>query len=373
MYLKEQPEIVLDARWLRTGIGRYILTLLPELKPRLSGTKLTGITLPEHVETIERYCDRVVSVSCGIYTVREQISLPLVAKEASVFCSPHYNAPLLRNDSLVVTVHDLTHLIFDDYKNRASSWLYAAPMLRLVCAKAARVVTPSHYTKQMLVSRLKADAAKISVIPAAVDGVFVSQDGNTAAEKVRLAYGIAAPYILCVSSAAPHKNLRRLLTVHKQLCAQDPETPMLVLVLPEDISSPRIDDSMRALMTRPQVRCLGSVSDKSLTSLYAGAVMTVMPSLEEGFGLPVVESMACGTPVACARAGSLPEVAGDAAIYFAPDSLDEMMAAISLLLSSEELRRSYADRGVERAAMYSASRAGEAYASMLSEVIRERN
>jgi glycosyltransferase involved in cell wall biosynthesis len=373
MHLKDGHEIVVDARWLRTGIGRYILTLLQELKPRLSGATLTGITAPEHVKTIEPYCDRVLRVSCDIYTVREQFSLPRIARHASVFCSPHYNTPLLRRGSLVVTVHDLTHLLFDAYKTRITSRLYAAPMLRMACARATRIVTPSNYTKQMMVEHLNADPDKISVIPASVDSVFQPQDRESAAEIVRLSYGISGPYILCVTATVPHKNLRRLLMAHQQLCNQNRDTPTLVLVLREDPASSTMDKQMRSLITRPQVRCLSGIPDASLASLYAGALITVMPSLEEGFGLPVVESMACGTPVACAHAASLPEVAGDAAIFFAPDSVDDMSSALIRLTHSTELRRQLSARGLKRAAMYSTSRAGEAYASMLSTVIRAQS
>jgi len=98
-----------------------------------------------------------------------------------------------------------------------------------------------------------------------------------------------------------------------------------------------------------------------------------MPSFEEGFGLPVIESMACGTPVACSRAASLPEIAGDDAVYFAPDSAEEMISAIEQLLYSEKLQQRLAAAGLKRAATYSVSRAASAYASILSTVIGKQN
>lgn len=371
--MTEKREVVLDARWLRTGIGRYILTLLQKLKPQLSPASLTCITLPEHVKAIEPYCDRVVPFSSSIYTVKEQLALPMLARNASVFCSPHYNIPILRSGPLVVTVHDLTHLIFPAYKAGVRSMLYSAPMLRMACGRSSRVVTPSRYTKQMLISHLNADASKISVIPCAVDDVFQPQDKISAGEKVRLSHGICGPYILCVTSAAPHKNLTRLLTVHRQLCSQYKDMPTLVLVLPEDITSPRIDEHMRSLMTSPRVRCLSAVPDVSLASLYAAALMTILPSHEEGFGLPVIESMACGTPVACSHTGALPEIAGDAAVFFAPDSEEQMSSAMLQILHSYQLRQRLAAYGLEHAAIYSASHAAQTYAAMLASVLNEQN
>jgi glycosyltransferase involved in cell wall biosynthesis len=373
MHLTDRSEVVFDARWLRTGIGRYILTLLGELKPRLSGAALTCITMPAYAKTIAPYCDRVVKLPCDIYTVREQLSLPFIARGASIFCSPHYNVPLLRRGPVVATVHDLTHLVFGAYRTRATSRLYAEPMLRMTCSKASRIITPSYYTRMMLVSHLHVDPARISVIPCAVSSAFQPQDKETAAEKVRLSHGVSVPYILCVSSAAPHKNLARLLMVHQRLCSENRDTPTLVLVLPKAVTASGMDEHMRSLVTRPRVRCLTSVPDAALASLYSAAIMTVLPSLEEGFGLPVVESMACGTPVACSDAASLPEVGGDAALYFSPDSASEMSSAILRLLHSGELRQRLAVKGLERAALYSASSAAQAYASMLTSVLAEQN
>jgi glycosyltransferase involved in cell wall biosynthesis len=365
------PEVVIDARWLRTGIGRYILTLLQELKQKLPNTLLTCITMPGHIETIAPHCDRVVRMDCGIYSVMEQARLPLVAREAAVFCAPHYNVPVLRKGPLVVTIHDLTHLLFSGYKSSPRARLYAEPMLRIACARATRIVTPSHYTRQTLVERLHAAPDKISVIPCAVSDAFRPQGKREAAETVR-AYGLFAPYILFVGSTAPHKNLITLLMAYRLLSARYRDLPELVLVLPPHPSASGTDRNLLSLMAMSGVRCLHAVTDRSLASLYSAALMTVMPSFEEGFGLPVIESMACGTPVACSRAASLPEIAGDSAVYFNPKSVEETASAIEQLLHSEGLRQRLAAAGLKRAAMYSVSRAATTYASVLSSVISER-
>jgi len=366
-------EVVIDARWLRTGIGRYILTLLQELKQKLPDTLLTCITMPGQVETIAPYCDRVIQMTCGIYSVMEQARLPMIAREASVFCAPHYNVPVFRSGPLVVTIHDLTHLLFPRYRSKLRARLYGEPMLRIACAKASRIITPSHYTREMLVRRLNANPRKISVIPCAVSDAFRPQAKKEAAEKVRVSYGFSTPYILFVGSTAPHKNLLKLLMAYQCLCARYRDMPELVLVLPRDPSMPSTDRNLLSLITMPGVRCLHKVTDRSLASLYSAALMTVMPSFEEGFGLPVMESMACGTPVVCSRSASLPEIAGCDAFYFTPDSVEEMISAIEHLLHSEKLQQRLAASGLKRAAMYSVSRAASAYASMLYSVLDERS
>jgi len=371
MPMSSSREVVIDARWLRTGIGRYILTLLQELKQKLPDTLLTCITMPGQVETIAPHCDRVVEMSCGIYSLMEQARLPMIARGASVFCAPHYNVPVFRSGPLVVTIHDLTHLLFPGYARKLHVRLYAEPLLRIACAKASRIITPSHYTREKLVVRLNANPEKISVIPCAVSDVFRPHVKEEATERVRVSYGFSTPYILFVGSTAPHKNLVKLLMAYRHLCARYRDMPELVLVLPRNASARTADRNLLSLIAMPGVRCLHAVTDQSLASLYSAALMTVMPSIEEGFGLPVMESMACGTPVVCSHAASLPEIAGEDAVYFASDSLEEMISAIEHLLYSETLHQRLAARGLKRSEMYSVSRAASAYASMLYSVLGE--
>ena len=361
-------EVILDARWLRTGIGRYTLTLLRELKPNLPDALLTCITMPAHVKAVAPLCDRVIEMSCGIYSLAEQAQLPFVARNAAVFCAPHYNIPVFRTGSLVVTIHDLTHLIFPEYRRRLHARLYAEAMLRFACMRAVRVVTPSKYTKRMLVEHLKADPEKISVVPCAVNPLFRPRDKGQAAGEVRNSLDIQAPYILFVGSMAPHKNLLTLLTAYRQLRARRRDMPPLVSVLPKKIKA----STVGSMQLMPGVRCLHAVDDRSLASLYAAASMTVVPSFEEGFGLPVIESMASGTPVICSDAASLPEIAGDAAIYCSPRSPEAMAAAIEQVLDSQSLQQSLAAAGIKSAARFSAHRGAAAYATLLSSITGSR-
>ena len=365
-------EVVVDARWLRTGIGRYTLTLLQDLKKQLPDTLLTCITMPAHVQAVAPLCDQIIEMSCGIYSLTEQARLPFVARSASVFCAPHYNIPIFRTGPLVVTIHDLTHLIFPAYRSRLPAHLYAELMLRLACSRAAHIVTPSQYTRQMLIDHLGADPNKISVIPCAVSEVFRQRDKTGATNEVRENYGISATYILFVGSTVPHKNLITLLNAYQHLSAKRRDMPDLVLVLPRNAKGARTDANLLPLMTMPGVRCLHGVTDDSLASLYSAALMTVVPSFEEGFGLPVIESMACGTPVACSNTASLPEIAGDNAVYFPPDSIEAMASAIEQVFGSQTLRQQLAADGLKRAASYSVSHAASAYASVLSSIMHEQ-
>jgi alpha-1,3-rhamnosyl/mannosyltransferase len=368
-----QAEVVFDARWLRTGIGRYTLTLLGDLRNHLAGLSLTCIAQPADTERLAPLCDRVIPFQSSIYTLSEQIVLPRIARHAAVFFAPHYNLPILRTAPTIVTIHDLTHLVFPQYARTLRARLYAFPMLKVACARAARIAVPSAYTKQALIERLGADPEKIAVIPSAIDPVFHPLEKSHAAQIVNTLYGIAEPFLLCVTSTAPHKNLATLLDAYRSLRTKRAAIPRLVLILPDSAPRIRPGSQLRSLIQDPEVLCLHGVTDCGLSALYSAALMTVLPSFEEGFGYPVAESMACGTPVVCSSSASLPEVAGGCAELFSPASSHELEDAISRLLDSPILRRDLAARGLERVTAFSASHAASEYAALVRSIISDRS
>jgi alpha-1,3-rhamnosyl/mannosyltransferase len=366
-----QAEVVFDARWLRTGIGRYTLTLLSELGKHLEGLTLSCIAHAEDAARLAQLCDRVIPFESGIYSISEQLILPRIARNAQVFCAPHYNLPILRSAPTIVTIHDLTHLVYPEYGKTLRARLYALPVLRVACARAARIVVPSEYTRRRLIERLGANAEKIAVIPSAIDSVFRPLDKPHAAQMVKLLYGIAGPFLLSVTSTAPHKNLIALVEAHRSLRAKRKEIPRLVLVLPASTPRMKPGSKLLSLLEDPAILCLHGVTDLGLSALYSAALMTILPSFEEGFGYPVAESMACGTPVVCSAAASLPEVAAGCAELFSPASAEELEDAICRLLDSSALRRDLALKGIARAAAFRPVDAARKYATLVRSVISD--
>ncbi len=164
--------VVIDARWLRTGIGRYTLSLLQGLRDHLQNVSLTCITQPQYVDLVSGLCERVITCDANIYGLKEQLALPWLARAASVLYAPHYNIPVMWRRRLLVTIHDLNHLLNTTYRRSWKSRLYAKPLLSFAAANADVIITPSEYTKAMLSEHLNADPARSQSFQAVSPHVF---------------------------------------------------------------------------------------------------------------------------------------------------------------------------------------------------------
>jgi len=346
-------ELVIDARWLKTGIGRYTFALVKGLKASLSGIKITCISQSQNADTLSHYCDEIIISNIDIYSFREQLILPWIARRRAIFYAPHYNIPLLWRGKLIATIHDLNHILDATYRNALKSRLYAKPMLKATVDKADVIVTPSNYTKRMLQEHLHADSSRVTVIPCPVSDVFCAYEKKESRQLIASLYNIGSPYILFVGNLAPNKNVPLLLDSISRLRRSRRDVPILVIVGGGGKRKQRLQAYAGELGLHNAVVWLEEISNHALARLYSAAEMTVMPSLEEGFGLPVAESMACGTPVICSNAASLPEVAAGAAISFDPYSPENLTEAIATLLDSADMRQKAIASGLRRAKDFS--------------------
>ncbi len=210
------------------------------------------------------------------------------------------------------------------------------------------MITDSEYSKADVVNRLGVPPGRVRAIPIGVGEEFQAERHPADIERALERYGIAAPYLLAVGNFLPHKNLVRLVEAYSALPSAERDRTRLVLAGTPTGHGPARPVKRDAL-ARPGVVMPGFVAPADLPLLYAGATALVCPSLVEGFGLPVLEAMACGTPVVCARAGALPEVAADAALYVDPRSVADIAAALRRIAVDEALRRELRVRGLARA------------------------
>jgi len=254
------------------------------------------------------------------------------------FFSPGYNAPVSAPCPFAFTLHDLNHISVPGDGSAMKS-LYYAVFIRRAIRRAAVVLTVSEFSRQQIAAWSGVDAGKVVNVGNGVTVTFrpegpIFKSGG-------------APYFACMGSAYPHKNFRRIVGAFA-----DPQVRSacrLVVVGPASAELARVvsDAGVAGL-----VDFTGAVDDAGLAAVYRGAVALVFPSLYEGFGLPIVEAMACGTAVITSATASMPEVAGEAALLVEPTSEAEIARAMRELLSNQALRAGLAARGLVRAAGY---------------------
>jgi glycosyltransferase involved in cell wall biosynthesis len=345
--------VAIDARWLVGGIGTYTENLLLGLGKSENGMEFQAITRLADVSRVKEICSRVTVVDVPIYTVMEQLLIPRAARECDLLHVPHYNIPILHRRPLVVSIMDVIHLRSPEYRNSLRSFLYARPMLNAAARRADHIFTVSNYSKTQIMEALGTPESKISVIHCGVDARFHQNGGQQESRSAAEVLGIRRPYLLYVGNLKPHKNVSTLLRAFACLRNAD-KIPHSLLIVGDDARWKRsvIEECLR-LGIRETTVFAPYISPELLPKIYGGADLLVMPSMAEGFGLPVLEAMACGTPVLSSKAASLPEVAGDAALYFDPASHEELASQILHLLGSRDLRESLRNLGLQRARKFS--------------------
>ena len=344
--------VTIDARWLIGGIGTYTKNLLQGFGHNANGLELHAIVRGEDELRVRDWCSRVTVVNAPIYTLWEQLLVPRAAKECNLLHVPHYNVPVLHRGPLIVSIMDVIHISCAPYRHSVRSYLYARPMLNFAARKADHIVTVSNYSKAQIVEALGIPASKITVIHCGVGAEFHPEYNKEECRSVVSRLGISRPYLLYVGNLKPHKNVSTLLRAVAQLHQRKKLSHELVIVGDDARWKRALVDECLRLGIADKVVFVPYVSQAQLPKIYATADLLVMPSNAEGFGLPVVEAMACGTPVVCSRAASLPEVAGDAAVYFDPDDADDLAETIERLVHSSDLRESLRDKGLHRAKQF---------------------
>ncbi|HEY6886497.1 MAG TPA: glycosyltransferase family 1 protein [Solirubrobacter sp.] len=252
----------------------------------------------------------------------------------------------------VVTVGDALPWTNPEWMTRAHA-LHARLVMRGALRRAAAVIVPSQYTRSQLVAAVGGlDAARVHVTPWGLEPQFTPGPGPAG----------RGPYLLTVGTLQPRKNLEGALAAFERL---DDAGHRLLVVGASGWREDELRARLDASPARERVELLGRVSDEELVTLYRGAACLLFPSLAEGFGLPLTEAMACGTPVVAADAGSLPEVAGGAAALADPHDPDALAAAVRDVLAHREAWRA---RGLERAATFTWAACAEATVDVYREV-----
>jgi alpha-1,3-rhamnosyl/mannosyltransferase len=363
--MQKRPILAFDARAHATGIGRYSEQLVMALRDSLPGVELWCIAHPHHGKKLAAYADRIIPSSAAMYSVATQTTIPGLVQGATLLHCPHYDIPVLYPRCISVTIHDVTHLLDPAFRNTLKSRIFARSLLKLAVAKARRVITISEYSKRMILEQLGGSETKISVIHRYASPVFAPMARDEAKEIARRSLDLHRDFFLFVGSPKPHKNLPVLFEAFARLQSDHPEVELVI-----NGKDKKNEPSLRALAVRLKIdqrlRWIDSVSDEMLRACYSAAEATILPSRQEGFGLPVLESMACGTPAICANAASMPEVLGDCGLLFDPSSPEECKTQLLRILESPQDREELRRKGIARARHFDAGRAVAEHTQLFS-------
>jgi glycosyltransferase involved in cell wall biosynthesis len=270
-----------------------------------------------------------------------------------LFHTPHYVLSPLMTVPSVVTIHDCIHLMFPQYLPNRFAHVYARTFLWTAAHRSARVLTVSEASKRDILRFYRIPERKIEVIYNAIDERFGTPPSEEEFTRVRERYQLEREFILYAGNIKPHKNLERLIEAFRQLRSEGFEHLTLLIIGDEISKYPTLRRAVHKHKLHKQVRFLGFVPDQTLAVLYRLASAFVFPSLYEGFGLPPLEAMACGTPVVTSNVSSLPEVADEAAVLIDPYDSAAIAEGIRRVLTDPDLRRDLTQKGLERVRQYS--------------------
>jgi glycosyltransferase involved in cell wall biosynthesis len=369
-------KIIIDCRILdgimRTGIARHTTNLAREL--HLLDQESYYFMCEREQNSIYPE-ERHIQASLPFFNIdNAELSNKLMSLYGSLLdCellySPYFPIPEKREFKGVLTIHDLIPVLFPE---SAPGFSFFDVHVRKSIQTIDHVVTDSYSSKRDIVNYYGVDPEMVSVVYPSLDPLFIhtSDTYNQKCEfndQTHIKYGIHSPYILSVCTVAPHKNLSRLLSAYTLFRERNKSTDIsLVLVGGMGWQYQSLLQELEQHPYRKDIIMTGYVADDDLPSLYKHAEVFVFPSLYEGFGLPVLEAMACGAPVVTSNVSSLPEVGGDAATYCDPQSVESIAEAILEVVHSSSKRECYIAKGLERSKHFSYQKA----ASQLHDIFK---
>ena len=356
-------KIAIDGRCLTDeypGIGRYLFNLLCSL-PEVADDAEISILTPTaggntrfDLSSLSEKGLRLIPTSAPIRGLRQQLELPreMGRLRPDVFHAPYFFTAYRSSCPMVVGLYDTIAARFPESLPSKRARLAVSLGLYFARRAAHSIITLSRFAKDDLVSTFDLPPERVVVTPGAPPTDF-RPAAKEEIDELRQRLRLPERYALHVGTNKPHKNLERLLQAWAEFQGPgDSEAARAECGLVfAGAHNPR-HGQPQAIAQRlglEEVLCLGPVKEDDLAALYSGADFFVMPSLDEGFGLPILEAMACGTPVACSRSASLPEVAGHAAIYFDPLQPRSMVETLTRLFKNPSYRRVLSDRGRVRA------------------------
>jgi glycosyltransferase involved in cell wall biosynthesis len=346
------------------GLGRYVMRLVDEVLKLDKKNDYVLFTKSTHADEFKnKKRVKVVVTNIPIYSVAEQTILPFIfAKEKlDLLHVPHFNAPFAYTGKLLLTIHDLIkHDSTGPDTTTRNQWLYQLKhfgyltLTNLIAKRADHILVPTNFVKEDVAKRLHVPPEKITVTYEASSGT-IKEEVLSEKEKIDLfnKYHLSQPFVVYIGSVYPHKNVDILVSAiekHNQNKEVDLE---LALICSRSVFWERLNQKITKNNLQNVIKLLGFVDDADVSKIYSQALAMVHPSKMEGFGLTGLEAMSVGLPVISSNASCLPEVYGDAALYFNPNDVNDLVSCLESFIKDQGLRESMATKGYLQARKYS--------------------
>jgi glycosyltransferase involved in cell wall biosynthesis len=354
-------KIGIDARMYgkaQSGIGNYIQQITDKIF-ELDKTNEYYIFLLE--KTYAQYQpphDKIhkIKVESPWYSYSEQTKFlqQLLKHKLDLMHFPHFNAPIFYNRPRIHTIHDITPKFFPGHKQK-SSWRKFAYNLTLKTGlkKSKKIIASSQATKNDIIKYFKINPAKIEVVYLGTEDHFHVQQNYDKIKEIKAKYKISKPFVFFVSVWRNHKNFEGLIKAFEFLKSKYQLDYQLVLGGQADPHYTNINKTIAKSPYQSDIITPGFIADQDLPAIYNAAEIFPIPSFYEGFGLIGLEAMACGTPVVSSQVTSLPEIMGEAALYFDPNNHQQMAETIYKVLTDPQLKESLINKGFAQVKKYS--------------------
>lgn len=336
-----------DARMIdHPGIGRYINNLLGAMMDMAGDSefilygdlnKLAGF----------KNC-RKKEYTLPVYSFKENFSNPFARDGLDVAHIPHFNASLRNIKNLVITIHDLIYLKFPESRPDLIKGIAVRPAISMAIRRADKIIAVSENTKRDIIKEFPDAEGKVEVVYEAADLCFEKITDIKRLSPIKEKHNLPDKFILFVGSLKKHKNIERLIDAYTDLKSKGIQHKLVIV----GRYRPREQEILKKIKSTDALY-IGEIPTEDLVVIYNLASLLVIPSLYEGFGLPVLEAMSCGVPVATSYAASLPEVVGDAGVLFNPEDISSISNKIYEVLEDENLRQKLIEKGLKRTSNFS--------------------
>jgi len=359
----------------KAGVGCYTKNLYSELSKKRFNNEFLLFNLKE-TSPVKNKKRRIIKKIIGAlkYMARDQIILPMIIRlnGINLFHSPAFICPLIKTSKVIITIHDLAYMLYPDkfinsYRRYLQFWVPISIKI------ADKIITDSVCSKNDIMRCLKVPESKIEVVYLGKSEKFKQINNLNIIEEFKNRYGLKDDFILYVGTIEPRKNISTLIKAYKKLVDSNSQQPIkLVIAGAKGWKYSDIFKLIDEYKLNDDIIFPGHIPDEELPILYNCAKLFVYPSIYEGFGLPVLEAMACGVPVITSNTSSLPEIVKDAGIMIPPMDEQELSEAIKKVLSNKPLRESLIQKGLKRAEYFSWEKTAQNTLAIYNKVLSKK-